>query len=132
LDVFGRASGNLRRIWESLGLKREMRDVTFESDEARLSRLLEAAPNPSPRRLTVTPRELLNGVKLRTWARVIAGEGKVSFLDAQQAAAREVASEERQRKRSVTVQHAANTREGITVKNAKAVCSRSSPVSRNA
>jgi hypothetical protein len=41
LDVFGRATGNLRRCLESLGLKREPRDITAESDEARLCRLLE-------------------------------------------------------------------------------------------
>jgi hypothetical protein len=46
LDVFGRATGNLRRVWESLGLKRDARDITAESDEAKLSRLLEAAALP--------------------------------------------------------------------------------------
>jgi hypothetical protein len=42
LDVFGRATGNLRRVLESLGLERRPRDIT-ESDESRLCRLLEAA-----------------------------------------------------------------------------------------
>jgi len=37
LDVFGRATGNLRRVWEALGLKREPRDITAESDQARVS-----------------------------------------------------------------------------------------------
>jgi hypothetical protein len=46
LDVFGRASGNLRRIWESLGLRREARDITAETDEAKLNRLLEQAALP--------------------------------------------------------------------------------------
>jgi hypothetical protein len=41
LDVFGRGVGNLRRVWESLGLKRELRNITIESDEAKLVRLLE-------------------------------------------------------------------------------------------
>jgi hypothetical protein len=42
LDVFGRATGNLRRVWESLGLKREPRDITagLESDARKLSRIL--------------------------------------------------------------------------------------------
>jgi hypothetical protein len=40
LDVFGRATGNLRRVWESLGLKRELRNITLESDEAKLVKLL--------------------------------------------------------------------------------------------
>jgi hypothetical protein len=40
IDVFGRASGNLRRLWESLGLKREAKDITAESDERKLSRIL--------------------------------------------------------------------------------------------
>jgi hypothetical protein len=49
LDVFGRATGNLRRVWDSLGLKREPRDVnTIENDQQRLNRILnyveEAAP----------------------------------------------------------------------------------------
>jgi hypothetical protein len=41
LDVFGRATGNLRRVWDSLGLKREPKDITAESDERRLARLLD-------------------------------------------------------------------------------------------
>jgi hypothetical protein len=46
LDVFGRATGNLRRVLESLGLERRPRDITAESDESRLCRLLEAAALP--------------------------------------------------------------------------------------
>jgi hypothetical protein len=44
LDVFGRATGNLRRVLESLGLERRPRDITLESDEAKLVRLLEPEP----------------------------------------------------------------------------------------
>jgi hypothetical protein len=47
LDVFGRATGNLRRIWESLGLRREARDITQETDEARLSRILGYMEEPA-------------------------------------------------------------------------------------
>jgi hypothetical protein len=43
LDVFGRATGNLRRVWDSLGLRREPRDVTLESDQSRLNRILDLA-----------------------------------------------------------------------------------------
>jgi hypothetical protein len=32
LDVFGRATGNLRRVWDSLGLRREPRDITDEGE----------------------------------------------------------------------------------------------------
>jgi hypothetical protein len=46
LDVFGRATGNLRRVWESLGLKREARDITALTDEGKLAQLLEAAALP--------------------------------------------------------------------------------------
>jgi hypothetical protein len=48
LDKFGRASGNLRRILESLGLKREPRDVTGETDQARLDRVLGYMSEPTP------------------------------------------------------------------------------------
>jgi hypothetical protein len=44
LDVFGRATGNLRRVWESLGLKRDLRNITLESDEAKLVKLLSEEP----------------------------------------------------------------------------------------
>jgi hypothetical protein len=43
LDVFGRATGNLRRVWESLGLKREAKDITNDVDQAQLRRVLEYA-----------------------------------------------------------------------------------------
>jgi hypothetical protein len=46
LDVFGRATGNLRRVWEALGLKREARDITALTDEGKLAQLLEAAALP--------------------------------------------------------------------------------------
>jgi hypothetical protein len=41
LDKYGRATGNLRRVLESLGLERRPRDITTLSDEARLVKLLE-------------------------------------------------------------------------------------------
>jgi hypothetical protein len=41
LDKYGRATGNLRRVLESLGLERRPRDITALSDEAKLVRLLE-------------------------------------------------------------------------------------------
>jgi hypothetical protein len=39
LDLFARATGNLRRVWDSLGLKREARDITAESEDEMLLRL---------------------------------------------------------------------------------------------
>src|SRR6516162_2722052 len=39
LDKYGRATGNLRRVLETLGLKREPRDITQETDEACLNRI---------------------------------------------------------------------------------------------
>jgi hypothetical protein len=42
LDVFVRALGHLRRTLETLGIKREARDIT-SSSEHRLSRLLDYA-----------------------------------------------------------------------------------------
>jgi hypothetical protein len=48
LDVFGRATGNLRRVWDSLGLKREPRDITPESDERRLNRILNYVEEAVP------------------------------------------------------------------------------------
>jgi hypothetical protein len=44
LDVFGRATGNLRRVWECLGVSRQARDITTEeSDAAKLARLIDGA-----------------------------------------------------------------------------------------
>ena len=40
LDKFGRAAGNLRRILPELGLRREARDITGETDQSKLNRLL--------------------------------------------------------------------------------------------
>jgi hypothetical protein len=48
LDKYGRATGNLRRVLETLGLKREPRDITQETDEARLSRILGYMEEPTP------------------------------------------------------------------------------------
>jgi hypothetical protein len=48
LDKYGRAVGNLRRVLETLGLKREPRDITQqETDEARLSRILGYMEEPA-------------------------------------------------------------------------------------
>jgi hypothetical protein len=49
LDKFGRAAGNLGRILQALGLRREARDITAETDQAKLDRLLAyAAEEPRP------------------------------------------------------------------------------------
>jgi hypothetical protein len=47
IDKYGRATGNLRRVLETLGLKREPRDITQETDEARLSRILGYMEEPA-------------------------------------------------------------------------------------
>jgi hypothetical protein len=47
LDKYGRATGNLRRVLETLGLKREPRDITQETDEACLSRILGYMEEPT-------------------------------------------------------------------------------------
>jgi hypothetical protein len=47
LDKYGRATGNLRRVLETLGVKREPRNITQETDEARLSRILGYMEEPA-------------------------------------------------------------------------------------
>jgi hypothetical protein len=68
-----------------------------------------------------TPRELLDKVKLRAWALVIASNGDIDYRDAERAAAKEVAAAERERKRrSVGASAAAApSLEGVTPSNAR-------------
>jgi hypothetical protein len=46
IETYQRTTNTLRRVLESLGLERRARDITGESDEAKLSRLLELAAEP--------------------------------------------------------------------------------------
>jgi hypothetical protein len=48
LDVFVRALGHLRRTLETLGIKREARDVTTLDAQSRLDKLLDYAEEASP------------------------------------------------------------------------------------
>ena len=40
LDLYQRTAGNLRRLLECVGLERRARDITVESDQAKLDRIL--------------------------------------------------------------------------------------------
>jgi hypothetical protein len=65
-------------------------------------------------------RELLEQIKLRAWALVIQSNGDIDYRTAERAAAKEVAEQERQRKRSLAVQSCtAPSPEGVTVSNAR-------------
>jgi hypothetical protein len=67
-------------------------------------------------------RELLNKVKLRAWALVIASNGEIDYREAEKAAARSIRDEERQRKRNAAAQSCAAAQpsmEGVTVSNAR-------------
>jgi hypothetical protein len=66
----------------------------------------------------MTPREILKAVRFKTWALVIHSGGKISYLDASRAAAKQVAAEQRARKRAL--QGSPPTSDGITVRNARA------------
>jgi hypothetical protein len=67
----------------------------------------------------MTPRELLNAIKLRAYALTFASEGKVSFAQAKRQAAQEVAKQERD-KRSLAVQQSSTAAPTeITVSNAR-------------
>jgi hypothetical protein len=69
-----------------------------------------------------TPRELLDKVKLRAWALVIASNGDIDYRDAERAAAKEIAAQERERKRSSVAAIAATapSLEGVTPSTARA------------
>jgi hypothetical protein len=67
-----------------------------------------------------TPRELLNKIKQRTWVLMIASGGDLDYADAQRAAAKEIAAQERELKRnSVATIASAPTPEGVTPGNAR-------------
>jgi hypothetical protein len=66
----------------------------------------------------MTPRELLNAIRLRAYALTFASEGKVSFEAAKKQATREITSEERQRKRAL--QHSPIAGDAVTVSTARA------------
>jgi hypothetical protein len=46
IETYQRTTNTLRRVLESLGLQRRPRDINGESDEAKLTRLLELAAEP--------------------------------------------------------------------------------------
>ena len=69
----------------------------------------------------MTPRELMQAIRFRTWQLVIGSEGEISYAEAERAAAKELAAQLRARKRSVTLQPATPATEAITVSNAREV-----------
>ena len=69
----------------------------------------------------MTPRELMQAIRFRTWQLIIASGGEIDYATAERAAAKELAAQLRARKRSVTLQPATPATEAITVANAREV-----------